>query len=167
LFKLSSLLIILKPDRFYFYILILLFLDILTKQFALSSLSQGVSKDFIPFIDLLLIYNSGIAFGFLDFGERFFSNILMFIGIGIVIYILILLKEEKEHLKKIALSFIAGGALGNIVDRLPDGYVTDFLHLKINNFSFFIFNFADASISLGAFLIIYLEIFKKDHAERK
>tara|TARA_B110001450_G_scaffold163462_1_gene152389 strand:- start:218 stop:712 length:495 start_codon:yes stop_codon:yes gene_type:complete len=164
LFKVSSFLNILKPDKFYFYILILLFLDILTKQFALSNLSHGVSKDFIPFVDLLLIYNSGIAFGFLDFGEKFFSNLLMFVGIAIVIYILVLLKEEKDYLKKMSLTFIAGGALGNIVDRLPDGYVTDFLHLKINNFSFFIFNFADASISLGALLIIYLEIFKKDHA---
>jgi signal peptidase II len=42
---------------------------------------------------------------------------------------------------------IIGGALGNILDRIPDGYVTDFLHLKVNEFSFFIFNPADALIS--------------------
>jgi signal peptidase II len=47
---------------------------------------------------------------------------------------------------------------------LPDGYVTDFLHLKINNFSFFIFNIADASITIGAVLLIYLELFKRDNA---
>ena len=74
--------------------------------------------------------------------------------------------SENDALKKLGLSFITGGALGNIVDRAPDGYVTDFLHLHIDNFSFFIFNFADASISLGAILIIYLEIFKKDHAKQ-
>ena len=149
--------------RFYLYILILLFLDIVSKQLALSSLDRGMSVTFIPFIDLFLTFNSGVAFGFLDFGERIYSNILMLIGIFIVIYLLYLLNEETNLSKKLALSFISGGALGNIIDRAPDGYVTDFLHLNINDYSFFIFNFADASISLGAILIIYLEIFKKDH----
>ena len=149
--------------RFYLYILILLFLDIVSKQLALNSLDRGMSVSFIPFIDLFLTFNSGVAFGFLDFGERIYSNILMLIGIFIVIYLLYLLNEETNLSKKLALSFISGGALGNIIDRAPDGDVTDFLHLNINNYSFFIFNFADASISLGAILIIYLEIFKKDH----
>ena len=76
---------------------------------------------------------------------------------------LVLLKNENDNTKKLALSIIIGGALGNIFDRLPDGYVTDFLHLKINNFSF-IFNIADASITIGAVLLIYLELFKKDNA---
>ncbi len=157
---------LLFKNRFYFYIVILLFCDIATKQLALSFLEKGISSSFIPFIDFYLIFNSGIAFGFLDIGEKFFSNILMIIAIIIVIYLLYLLNEENDASKKLGLSFIAGGALGNIVDRAPDGYVTDFLHLHIDNFSFFIFNFADASISLGAILIIYLEIFKKDHAKQ-
>ena len=42
-----------------------------------------------------------------------------------------LLNKESESSKKLALSMITGGALGNIFDRIPDGYVTDFLHLKI------------------------------------
>ena len=61
---------------------------------------------------------------------------------------------------------IIGGALGNILDRIPDGYVTDFLHLNVNNFSFFIFNPADAFISIGAILLIYLELFKRDHVSK-
>ena len=64
------------------------------------------------------------------------SNMLTFAGILIVVYMLVLLKNENDNTKKLALSIIIGGALGNIFDRLPDGYVTDFLHLKINNFSF-------------------------------
>jgi lipoprotein signal peptidase len=44
-----------------------------------------------------------------------------------------------------------------------DGLVTDFLHLKIADFSFFIFNIADASITVGAIFLIYLELFKKNH----
>lgn len=151
-------------SRLYVYmIIILLCIDIASKQVALNLLTYGTSQSFIPFIDLLLTFNSGVAFGFLDFGERLFSNILMVVGILIFLYLLYLLKEESNPPKKIGLSFICGGALGNILDRVSDGYVTDFLHLKINDFSFFVFNFADASISIGAILIIYLELFKKDH----
>jgi signal peptidase II len=55
---------------------------------------------------------------------------------------------------------IIAGALGNIIDRLPDGVVTDFLFFHIGNTSFFIFNFADAFISIGA-AIFFLTEFKK------
>jgi signal peptidase II len=68
--------------------------------------------------------------------------------------------------KKFALSMIIGGALGNILDRIPDGYVTDFLHLKVNEFSFFIFNPADALISIGAITLISLELFKQDYVNK-
>ena len=77
-----------------------------------------------------------------------------------------LLNNENESFKKLALSMITGGALGNIFDRIPDGYVTDFLHLKIYEFSFFIFNPADAFITIGAVTLIYLELFQRDHVSK-
>ena len=88
------------------------------------------------------------------------------IGIFIVIYIFVLLKKEEDTSKKFALSMIIGGALGNILDRIPDGYVTDFLYLNTTNFSFFIFNPADAFISIGAILLIYFELFKSEHVNK-
>ena len=71
--------------------------------------------------------------------------------------------NESEVNKKIALSIITAGAFGNILDRINDGQVTDFLHLEILNFSFFIFNLADAFITIGAILIIYFEIIYRPH----
>ena len=59
---------------------------------------------------------------------------------------------------KISLSLIASGAIGNVLDRINDGSVTDFLHLEIYNYSLFVFNLADAFITIGAILIIYFEI---------
>jgi|TARA_Y100001960_G_C13906190_1_gene463156 Lipoprotein signal peptidase len=73
--------------------------------------------------------------------------------------------NESEVNKKIALSIITAGAFGNILDRINDGQVTDFLHLEILNFSFFIFNLADAFITIGAILIIYFEIIYKPKNE--
>jgi signal peptidase II len=151
-------------SKYFLYILIFIVLDLFSKHLALNYLSHLTPIEFIPFIDFYLTFNSGVAFGFLDLGSRVMSNILTLVGILIVAYMLVLLKNENESTKKLALSIIIGGALGNIFDRLLDGCVTDFLHLKINNFSFFIFNIADASITIGAVLLIYLELFKKDNA---
>ena len=157
---------LLFKNKFFIYIFILLAIDIATKQVALRSLEEFQSYAFIPFIDFYLTFNSGIAFGFLDLGQRTISNLLTFVGILIVIFLINLLQKESVEKNKLALSFVIGGALGNILDRIPDGYVTDFLHLKINNFSFFIFNFADASISIGAILLIYMELFSNKRGSK-
>ena len=151
-------------SKYFLYILIFIVIDLFSKHLALTFLNHSTPIEFIPIIDFYLTFNSGVAFGFLDLGSRVMSNILTFVGILIVVYMLVLLKNENDNTKKLALSIIIGGALGNIFDRLPDGYVTDFLHLKINNFSFFIFNIADASITIGAVLLIYLELFNKENA---
>ena len=154
---------LLFKKRFFVTIASIFVLDIVTKQYALRALIEGASYEFLPFIDLYLTFNSGVAFGFLDIGNRVISNILTLIGILIVIYVFKLIKNETDNLKQCSLSLILGGAIGNIIDRFTDGLVTDFLHLKIADFSFFIFNIADASISLGAIFLIYLELFKKNH----
>ena len=66
--------------------------------------------------------------------------------------------DEKDNLKKKSFLLIIAGALGNFIDRLPDGVVTDFLHFKPFDFSLFIFNFADAYITLGAIIFIFSEL---------
>ena len=145
--------------KYFLLLAILVTIDLWTKQYVVSNFSVGQTKDFIlPFIDLLLIYNSGIAFGILDNNNELTSYFLLILGIIIILYILNLAINEKSTKKATALMIISGGALGNIIDRATDNYVTDFLHLKINNYSFFIFNFADAFITIGAILIIYFEI---------
>ena len=145
----------------YRFILIILFLvsfDVFSKVIANNNLLFGQSIDtFIPFIELLLIYNSGIAFGIFDNRGDLASNILLILTILITIYLLWMIAYETKDRNKIALSFISSGAIGNVLDRINDGSVTDFLHLKIYNYSFFIFNLADAFITIGATLIIYFE----------
>ena len=78
----------------------------------------------------------------------------------IVAYLHSLYKSEESSINRLSLILIIAGALGNIIDRLPDGVVTDFLFFHIGNASFFIFNFADAFISIGAALFFLTE-FKK------
>jgi len=152
--------------KFFLLVGFLVFIDFYSKNLAIENLVYGQSLEtFIPFIDLLLIYNSGIAFGIFDNGSVFTSYILLILTLLISLYLIWMIINESEVNKKIALSIITAGAFGNILDRINDGQVTDFLHLEILNFSFFIFNLADAFITIGAILIIYFEIIYKPKNE--
>ena len=143
-------------------IILLVVLDAFSKNYAVNNFLFAQSyTTFIPFIDFLLIYNSGIAFGIFDGYGNLASNFLLVITIFILIYLIRLLIKEEVKIAKFALSLIIAGALGNIIDRFIDGKVTDFLHLEFGSFSFFIFNLADAFITLGAILIIYFELIYK------
>lgn len=143
-------------------IILLVVLDLFSKDYAANNFLFAQSyTTFIPFIDFLLIYNSGIAFGIFDGYGNLASNLLLVITIFILIYLIRLLVKEKVQIAKFALSLITAGALGNIIDRFIDGKVTDFLHLELGSLSFFIFNLADAFITLGAILIIYFELIYK------
>ena len=144
--------------RFITIILVLVAFDIFSKVIANNNLLFGQSTEtFIPFIKLLLIYNSGIAFGIFDDRGDLASSLLLILTILITLYLLWMIIKERRYRYKIALSFIVSGAIGNVLDRINDGSVTDFLHLKIYNYSLFVFNLADAFITIGAVLIIYFE----------
>jgi signal peptidase II len=108
----------------------------------------------------LLVFNSGIAFSIFDFNNNVFSFGISLFGLIIVAYLHLLYKNEESSINRFSLILIISGALGNILDRLPDGVVTDFLFFHVGNTSFFIFNFADAFISIGATLFFLTE-FKK------
>ena len=152
--------------RFIILIISLVAIDLVSKSIAINNLLFGESSTtFLPFIELLLIYNSGIAFGIFDNSGMLASNILLLLTFLILFYLIWMIIYEPQKNKKYSLSIITAGALGNIIDRVIDGQVTDFLHLEILNFSFFIFNFADAFITIGALLIIYFEIIYKPKNE--
>ncbi len=144
--------------KFILIIFLLVCFDIFSKVIANTSLLFGQSVDTVfPFIELLLIFNSGIAFGIFDNKGELASNLLLILTILITLYLLWMIINETKERNKLALSFITGGAIGNVFDRINDGSVTDFLHLKIYNYSLFVFNLADAFITIGAILIIYFE----------
>ena len=144
----------------YFVIFLLIAIDLVAKYLAEECLSFGQAVPLIPILDLLLVFNSGIAFSILDFNNSFLSLSLSLIGLIIVAYLHSLYIKEESSINRFSLVLIISGALGNILDRLPDGVVTDFLFFHVGNTSFFIFNFADAFISIGAALFFLME-FKK------
>ena len=123
-------------------------------------LEFGQSVPLIPILDFFLVYNSGIAFSILDINNKMLSFGLSILGLLIVGYLNALYRAQKSSIYQVTFILIISGAMGNILDRLVDGVVTDFLYLHIGNISFFVFNLADAFISIGAALFFIME-FKK------
>ena len=136
----------------------LIFIDYASKIIALNYIEVLQQSDFLPLIDFLIVFNSGIAFSFLDLNNFVSRYILLILIFFITLYFFKIFLDEKNDLKKKALLLIISGALGNFIDRLPDGIVTDFLHFKPFDFSLFIFNFADAFITIGAIIFIFSEL---------
>ena len=141
-------------------ILVLVAVDISSKILAEKFLEFGQLIPMIPSLDLLLIFNSGVAFSMLDFNNAFTSYGLLIIGVMLVGYLYSMLRKEEAQFNQWALILILAGAIGNLLDRSMDGVVTDFLYFHIGDVSFFIFNLADAFISIGAAIFIIAELRK-------
>ena len=110
------------------------------------------------FLNITLIWNEGIAFGILSFGDKTLYNFLTILIFSIILAIVFMI-IKSEGLKKYSLLIILGGALGNIFDRIYYKAVPDFIDIHIANFHWFIFNIADIFITLGVVFMIFLEIF--------
>ena len=110
------------------------------------------------FINVNLIWNIGIGFGFLGTDSTLLYSLVTII-IGLVILYLIYIFVISENLDKFVFSLILGGAFGNIYDRLTYKAVPDFIDLHYNNFHWFTFNVADIFISIGIIIFIMRSFF--------
>jgi len=136
------------------------FLDLLTKNYALNNLIINHSLSINNFLNFTLAFNYGAAFSFLsDAGgwQRWFFMIFSFIVIIIISYMMV----YDDNSPYIAFSFVIGGALGNLNDRIIYGYVIDFIEVYYNTFYWPIFNIADVAISIGVILLLCNIIFNK------
>ena len=108
------------------------------------------------YLNINLIWNEGIAFGFLSFDQENLYNFLTIL-ITLIIFFILLMAFKSDGLKKLALIMILGGAVGNVFDRIFYKAVPDFIDFHLENFHWFIFNIADVFISLGVLILILLE----------
>ena len=113
------------------------------------------------FLNLDLIWNTGIGFGLLASNSSMIYNIITLL-IGAIIMVLIYMVIISKNLDKLIFSIIIGGALGNFYDRLIFKAVPDFIDLHYNNFHWFIFNIADIFITIGIIIFITRGLFEKN-----
>ncbi len=136
--------------------LVVLVIDFATKRWVELELVYDQQILLTSFLNLVLTYNAGAAFSFLS-NESGWQRWL-FSGIAIcasVLIIYLLRKHTSEKLFCVALSFILGGALGNLWDRITLGYVVDFLDFHYSGYHWPAFNVADSLIFIGALLLIF------------
>lgn len=134
----------------------IIILDQYTKYMSTLNLELGIPVTVFPGFDLLLAHNEGAAFSFLDDASGWQRWVLAAIsaGVSIVLAVWLWRMPRNQQLLAVALTFILGGALGNLYDRVAMGYVVDFISVYYGSWRFATFNIADAAISCGAVLLV-------------
>jgi signal peptidase II len=131
-------------------------LDQYTKYLIVTRLSPFDSIEVFPFLHIVNIRNTGAAFGmFRELGSGFFILISL-VAIAFVIYLIL----QKAY-SITGLSLILGGAIGNLIDRIQNGQVVDFIDVFVGNFHWPAFNVADSALTVGVFLIVITSLFRK------
>ena len=108
----------------------------------------------LPIFSLTLVYNPGTSFGLFGASTAGQSWGLSALGLGIIAFILWLAVRSTDRWEQTGYSLIIGGAVGNVIDRMHDGLVTDFLDFHLGAWRFPTFNLADTAITLGAAAIL-------------
>lgn len=131
--------------------------DQLSKAWILARLALHDSFTVLPVLDILRTHNTGAAFSFLagagGWQRWFFTLLALGISAGIVWW-LRRLDGRQQSVQALGLALVLAGALGNAIDRLRFGYVVDFIGVHWNDAWFPAFNIADASITIGAGLLL-------------
>ena len=114
------------------------------------------------FINLDLVWNTGIGFGLLSSNSSLiYNSITALIGIILIIIVFMIIKKSNLF-EEILYSVILGGALGNFYDRIVYFAVPDFIDIHYQRFHWFTFNIADIFITIGILLLIIKELFLKN-----
>jgi signal peptidase II len=133
-------------------------LDQVVKAAVRPRLGLFDSVSVIPgFFSLTRVHNTGAAFGLMNAVDIPFKTVMMALVqttalVGLAIYAATL--APGQRLTRVGLSFVIGGALGNLIDRVFAGYVLDFFDFYWGGWHFWAFNIADASITIGVALMV-------------
>ena len=146
--------------------LLIFLLDRISKIYVIYLDKQLLGSEIFSskYLNIILIWNEGIAFGLLSFDQENLYNILTIL-ILFVILIISFMITKNVGIKKYSLIFIQGGALGNIYDRIFHKAVPDFIDIHIGNFHWFIFNVSDIFITVGVIFMILFEIVDNNKTE--
>ena len=143
---------------------VVLLLDQITKGLVEANYAPYSSHPVIPgFLSFTHVRNSGVAFGlFAEQGDGrtglIVLSLLGVVALGVVV-VYFLQTPPTERLLLFALALIGGGAVGNLVDRISSGAVTDFIDVYVGTYHWHTFNIADSAITVGILLMAF-DIFR-------
>ena len=141
-------------------ILIIFIFDRSTKLYILklAEVENSVDLYITSYLNLFLIWNKGIAFGLFSIDESIIYNSITIL-IGLIIVTILYMMLKNNNIQRYFFALIAGGALGNLYDRVVYTAVPDFIDLHFYGFHWFVFNVADIFITIGVFCLILVELF--------
>lgn len=149
-------------------ILIIFTLDRVSKTYIINLFNETQFNEIylIKFININFIWNEGIAFGLLNFGNQLIYNLISSF-IAIISLVILFLAFKNKNFSGYFFAMVFGGSIGNLYDRIKFSAVPDFIDLHYNNFHWFIFNIADIFITLGILCLIYDEVFLEKKRDEK
>lgn len=138
-------------------------LDQLSKLWAVQALQPGGMPHPVidGFLNWTLAFNVGAAFSFLANGggwQRWFFVALALV-ISVVLAVWLARTPRRDWRTGMPLSLIVGGAVGNVIDRIHAGQVTDFIQVYYHQWSYPVFNLADSGITVGAVMLVVFGLF--------
>ncbi len=118
----------------------------------------------LPVLSLTFVQNHGVTFGLLNGLGSWSHFALAGVALLVVAALCVWLRRAENALVAVSIGAIAGGAVGNVIDRLRYGWVVDFIHAHIGDWSWYVFNVADAAIVCGvAALIVESQFLRRSH----
>jgi len=139
------------------------FFDRITKIYLINLESSGTDIDFYisTFLNLYLVWNTGIGFGLISMESNIYYHaltlIILIINFGLIFFLI-----KSKGIKAYLIALIIGGSLGNLFDRIYYYAVPDFIDLHLASYHWFIFNVADIFITVGIIGLILVELLKKE-----
>jgi signal peptidase II len=138
---------------------LLVVIDQVTKYFARTCLTDDKTFDVIKkVLRFNYVKNTGAAWGMMSGKQTLFIILTAVMLIGIVFLYVKAPEDKKFTPLRITMAVLAGGAIGNFIDRVSKGYVDDFIDFHLINFP--VFNFADICVCISMFVLVFLIIFK-------
>jgi len=135
----------------------IILLDQITKYLARTYINSFESIELLPILNLVSVRNQGAAFGlFRSLGNNFF----IFISIAAILFMFWVIITEKEDYR--VFSLLAGGAIGNLIDRVFLGYVVDFIDVTVSGHHWPAFNVADSALTLGIGVLMFNLLIRKN-----
>lgn len=145
-------------NKLFAHILLLVAFDQAAKYLVRSNMYLGESIPVAPFLSLTYLTNTGIAFSMFQGANAVFALFTL----AVLVFFFLWYRKNKNILPKIlsaAFVLISAGALGNLIDRLFLGHVTDFIDVSFGSYHWPAFNVADSCISIGA-VLLFIAILK-------
>lgn len=132
-----------------------------------TSIRQTWPWALAPFLDFTVVWNRGISYGLFQQETELGRWLLAAFKIGAAIFLTFWLRKAESRSEATGIGLIIGGAIGNAIDRIWHGAVFDFVHLHWGDFSWYVFNVADAAIVFGVVFMLWGQLFPNRVAAEK